>query len=155
MAIETKQFTVGEDRYEITQLGALAARRVFARVGQILSEPLKALANADALSDSVALSAIAGLLEKADPDFIEEISDAFMPTTRVYTDPQTAPKLDRTVFDSHFAGRPMALYLWLGVCLQHNFADFLGGKQLTDLRGALVGFASRSQKVSTGSAGGS
>lgn len=157
MAIETKTFTVGPDRYEITQLGALKGRRLYARVGQVAAGALDALTKAegDGLTLGTVLGALARLLEKADPDFIDELCDTFAETTRVHTKPNEAPKLDRALFDQHFAARPKAIYMWLGVCLQHNFADFLGDGVATNLAGVLARFMPKSPTASTGSSGAS
>lgn len=161
MPIQTKQFTIDGDTYEITQLGAKQGRKIWLKLVQVAAAPLKELSTpGTTLSEATLLAALGAAVESLDEQTAEQLYEAFGETCTLQLANGNAPKLTGVIFDQHFAGRYVPMSKWLWECVRFNFASFLDGTSigsLTDLakRATAVVGASRpiSPQASTGSSG--
>jgi hypothetical protein len=152
---KTESVTINGTKYELQQLGALQARRVLVRLGQVLSAPIARLANIDGGLDLTAIAgAVADALKGLDPDVLDEVCNAFAVASLVVIGPGQKAEL-AILFDDHFAGKTESdMLLWLGHCVRLNYPTFLGGQALTSRLASVVASASQSPTGSTGGSGG-
>jgi len=124
---DTKVHEIDGYRYHVQQLGAKSGRAVLAKLLGILGP---------AADSQEPIARLAEKLTDADLDYL---CDVFGKATQVEnTDKPGAMLRVCDVFDDHFAGRYGAMLRWLWVCLETNYADFLG--ELSKI-GARVGAA--------------
>ena len=161
MGLQTTTVEIDGHEYEITQLGALEARIVQARLGSLLGPAADALAKAERLDETAIAVAFKAVVGSLTPEVFVDLTDRFMATTRVRTgvndagQPTWARLSDhsRQVFDQHFAGRMLAMDRWIWQCIRLNFADFLGEAGITSLLEAAAASRFGSPEKSTGSSG--
>ena len=141
--------------YEVTQLGAMDGKRLYAQVlkialpalgaafkGQNLSEASQADVASMAL-DEVATT-LAGSLDGLDP-MIETLARTTDITGPGFGD-AGAPLMKN--FDDHFAGRYAAMTKWLMFALKVNLLDFFDGKaSVANMLAGLVAKASPSPTI--------
>lgn len=123
---EQKERLIGNNTYQVTQLGAVQGSKIFVRVAKLLG-PLILSKGSDI---SAAMSAVT-------EDDLTYLCDVFGPMTIV-----GGRVLDKQFFDIHFVANYKEMFLWLAFCLEVNYGDFLKGSAL----GALV--AGQAQGVS-------
>lgn len=133
MARKTKTVTVGEDTYQLTQLGAVEAHDLYndlvAALGPKLKELVPQLAELAKLEElpAVQVGLLVVELKTAIPKaLMRELRSAFMRTTRVDKGGVFLDLGAGDIFDQHFAGRMGAIDQWMVECAKHNFAGFLG-----------------------------
>lgn len=117
---KTESKVIGGITFEVTQLGALKASKVFFRL-------LKVLGPAFASKD------IGKLFSLVTEDDLDYFINAFSETTFVKGAPQASMKngpLNQT-FDFVFVGAMKDMMEWLLFCIQLNFSDFLKGGAAT------------------------
>jgi hypothetical protein len=168
MGIETDDFTIGEDTYRVSQLGAKRGRKALVRLVKAAGPVLgAAAAHAGDLGEIKGLGDIkVELIGRAISEFTNQLSEAdvdhfcdlFAPLTLVKvpdTDDDWVP-LDKS-FDQHFAGRYGQMLEWLWTCIRFNFLGFtsaLGsGKAERMLETMMAAFKSTSPRTSTSSSG--
>ncbi len=155
-----KSFEIDGHDYKATMLGALAGRRLWLKLLHVLAGPLKELASHGTLDQKAGVGAIASLLDALDEGTAEELYEVFGKSCRVRNG-ERWPQLEGVVFDTHFAGRYVAMTKWLGEMIAFNFASFLGDMSLGSITAlmakatAKAGTASTSPKDSTGTSGAS
>lgn len=115
----TEKREIQGSTYEVTQLGAITGSKVFVRV-------LKLLGPVFTTKDT------SKLFEALHEEDLTYLCNTFAPLTMV----QGQGQLDK-IFDVHFTGRYMAMLQWLFFNLELNFGDFLKGKGLGDVLGAV------------------
>jgi hypothetical protein len=136
MSRETCTVDIGGTSYQITQLGAKAARRIELRCARLIVAGLKvpdasAAASGDTAAIEAVLTAVAAGLSDDDLDMVCE---QFAEATKVRLTLQTttgalpsAPVSLSAIFDDHFAGaNHVNMWRWLAMCFKINFASFLG-----------------------------
>lgn len=124
MARTNKTRKIGNHGYEVTQLGAIEGRRVFARLAQIVGGTVAAIAGAGGKVDPV--KAFSSFTENLTPENMDFFCDTFAKFTQVHM-PDGKVLLLKDVFDDHFADNYGELVEWLTFCLEANYASFLGG----------------------------
>lgn len=135
MARRTKELTIGEHQYRLTQLGALAGRKLWLELVQALTSPLEKLAAAGnaKVDDAMLISALGALVNGLDEATLERLCEAFGKSCQVRVADDRGgerwPDLVGPVFDDHFAGDYVGLSTWLGECILFNFLEsfFPGG----------------------------
>lgn len=123
MARKSKEVQVGDLRIRITQLGAVEAPMALARVGRMVGG---ALLNAKD-PEKIAVAFFAGF---SDNDFAW-LRDKFLANSEKLVTVELSnggtreqpQKLRLEEFDGDIGGQ----LSWMVECVQHNFADFLGG----------------------------
>lgn len=149
MPVQTKRVQVDGEEYELTQLGALEGRRLYARMVRLLGPVAAALGRSDKLLEQSLGDAVAAAVEGMDEDLVATLCDTFGKRCRVKAGPDRWPELTGVVFDDHFAGRYLLMTKWLKECLAFNFADFLGGLP-PGLLGAIQGATRSASGQTTG-----
>ncbi len=123
MARVNKTRKIGEHGYEVTQLGAIEGRKVFARLAQLMGGMVGALA---AGGKPNPVDAFKSFAEAMTPEVMDYFCDTFTKVTQIHkTDGKVLFLKD--VFDDHFADNYGEMVEWLTFCLEVNFASFLGG----------------------------
>ena len=123
MARANKVRKIGTHSYEVTQLGAIEGRRVFARLAQIMGGMVGALAAGGKPNPVEAFKSFAEALE---PEVMDFFCDTFTKVTQVHK-PDGKVLFLKDIFDDHFADNYGEMVEWLTFCLEVNFASFLGG----------------------------
>ncbi len=123
MARTNKTKQIGKHTYEVTQLGAIEGRRVFARLAQLMGGMVGALA---AGGKPNPVDAFRSLAEAMTPEIMDFFCDTFTKVTQVHIAGGKVLFL-KDVFDDHFADNYGEMIEWLTFCLEVNFASFLGG----------------------------
>lgn len=123
MSRTNKTKRIGSNGYEVTQLGAIEGRRVFARLAQLMGGMVGALA-AGGKADPV--QAFQSFAEAMTPEVMDFFCDTFTKFTQVHRQDGKVLFL-KDIFDDHFADNYSEMVEWLVFCLEVNFASFLGG----------------------------
>ncbi len=123
MARANKTKTIGTSTYEVTQLGAIEGRRVFARLAQVMGGMVGALA---AGGKPNPVDAFKSFAEAMTPEVMDFFCDTFSKVTQVHKGGGKVLFL-KDIFDDHFADNYGEMIEWLTFCLEVNFASFLGG----------------------------
>jgi len=144
MARTNKTKLIGSHTYEVTQLGAIEGRKVFARLAQVMGGMVGALAVGGKPNPVDAFKSFA---EAMTPEIMDYFCDTFTKVTQVHKDGNKVLYL-KDIFDDHFADNYGEMVEWLTFCLEVNFASFLGGAGGLGalLRKGTVGSGSPSQK---------
>jgi hypothetical protein len=147
--METKTKTIGGHTYQVTQLGALKARRLQVVLLRALGPAMAALVKSDGTEDGLA-KGLAALAQSAREDDLDTLCDVFAGVTKVLIQTQTAngpgtlPMDLAPIFDQHFAGRTLAMDQWLAFSIQVSFSDFFDASA-----GGLAGLFRRAPSAST------
>lgn len=146
MATKTEKFTIGEDTYRITQLGAEVGSDlwddILAAVGSKVTAQLDKISGAlqglgeqglDKEKAQVAIAAVLGpvlldVLATVPKDLKRRWRKLFTETTTVITGAAELNMAEAKLFDQYFAGRYGAMTAWELTCLKHNFLGFLPSK---------------------------
>lgn len=126
MAIQSDKRTIGEHTYRVTQLTALKGRALFTRLVRFLGP-----AAAGALGSRRGLGALdkgalmSDLATRVTDEELGYFCDVLGECTEIIGASGKAERLDRELFDVHFAGRMLDMFKWLQFALEVNFADFL------------------------------
>jgi hypothetical protein len=131
--LESTDVEIDGFTYSLTALDAVKARKVLFKVTAALVPTLQALANAKASPELAVVQAATSLVENLPEATYSEICAVFAQNT-VVTLPDGRKPLLKDVAQFHFSRRLSAEARWLFECCKFNFADFLGGKALGDLR---------------------
>lgn len=123
MARTNKTRKIGNNDYEVTQLGAIEGRKVFARLAQLMGGMVGTLAAGGKPNPVEAFKSFA---EAMTPEVMDYFCDTFTKVTVVHRPDGKAPFL-KDCFDDHFADNYGEMVEWLTFCLEVNFASFLGG----------------------------
>jgi hypothetical protein len=141
MGRSTDTIVLGEKTYSVTQLPAMRAMRLQARLlavfGPALSQlvaglkDVKSLARMDVSLIAPALGgAVESLMKRLTPEeaeaLVRELLIGATVTVRVDGKPDRQAELLKLV-DEEFRGRLLDLYALLGFALQVNYADFIEG----------------------------
>ena len=126
---QEKLVTIDGHEYNIRQLGALEGRRLWLKLLQVLAAPLKSLAGAGKFDEATLAQALAAVVENLDDRTAEELYEVFGRNCEV-KEGDRWPQLTGVIFDTHFAGRYVAMSQWLGECVVFNFAGFFEGMSL-------------------------
>lgn len=125
--------TIGDTTYRVTQLTAKPARRLFARIVQLLGPGIGSMMEGQPLSMQALLGADMGVgikeITKAlDPEEQEHVIDVLCENkTIARRDGDKWPIMNKEAFDLHFTGRLVDMYKVIGFALEVNYSDFLGG----------------------------
>jgi hypothetical protein len=125
MARQTTTVSIGAYSYEMRQIGAIEGRRLSVLFMRLLSKVAPLLADAKKL-DAEALGALSEILEGIEPEQLEPFWKAFSEHALAKTATSTAVLSDPNVFDAHFAGEPMDMWLFFVESAKFNFGGFLG-----------------------------
>jgi len=155
-----KTLTIDGEEYEITQLGALEARKIWLRILKALAPIVKTLGEAPKLTGEVIAQSLATAIEELSEADVEIMFQAFQRKCTVRVDNRWPSLEAKEIFDTHFAGRMMHMTKWFGECVAFNFAgDFLGEASLASLMAMAkrneATAKSPSPQVSTGLSGAS
>jgi hypothetical protein len=123
MARANKSKAIGNHTYEVTQLGAIEGRRVFARLAQLMGGMVGSIA-AGGKADVV--KGFQAFAESMTPEVMDFFCDTFSKVTQVHVGGGKVLFL-KDIFDDHFADNYGDMVEWLTFCLEVNFASFLGG----------------------------
>ena len=123
MARVNQSKKIGNHTYEVTPLGAIEGRRVFAKLAQLMGGMVGMIA-AGGKADMV--KGFQAFAESCTPDVMDFFCDTFSKVTQVHMPDGKVPYL-KDIFDDHFADNYSAMVEWLAFCLEVNFASFLGG----------------------------
>lgn len=123
--------TIGTKVYQVTPLPAGKGLAVMARCARILGPALGEVPSLASLATS-GPAMLGKLLERVSEADVTALCAAFAEYTQV-GDGQTMVSLARC-FDMHFQGDYLALWDWLRLCFEVNFAPLFDG-----LAGALAG----------------
>lgn len=148
--IETETVEVGENTYQITQLGARQGRRMYHSLVQTvapslrskLEDPKEIVKFAKAVSSiqsdgdgKVPVAEFASLVavvlqavESLPYDLFESLTTEFAKKCKVKQEGLFIDLGAGDLFDQHFAGKYSAMTQWFLACLKVNFADFLPSK---------------------------
>lgn len=127
---------IGDTEYRVTPLGFLDARRVLVRLcnilGPKLSEMLTGTSGGVAAFETTAVNALGDLLRAVSDDDLQFLQESFEKETQIVVDSDRSkvPYLHNAIKAGHFdpqEGRFQDFFLWLGFCLQVNFARFFSG----------------------------
>ncbi len=133
---KTKDFTIGDGQYRITQLGAKEGRKIWLRLVRALTPALEQLASEPQVSDKTLVGALGALLRNIDDETTEALYETFGKTCAVCvvdSKGERWPDLTGPVFDDHFAGNYVAMSQWLGECVLFNFLPFGEGLSIGEL----------------------
>lgn len=106
--------------YRVTQFGALEGRKVLLRLIKSIGPVLMPAAGAKDLA--AALPGIGTALEALKEEDIEYLCDVFARHTEVRVNGKWPQLSD--IFDLHFGGKYLEMFLWLKFCVEVNFSDF-------------------------------
>ncbi len=134
--LKTETRLIGEYEYEVTQLDAVRARRVFLKLSQLVAPVFAEVAAARATSDgkdegqtqAAFITAIAKLSNSMTPEDLDFFCDQFASSTCVVMSDdggkRRAPKLTE-IQKLHFIGERFTdQFAWLAFCLEVNFSSF-------------------------------
>lgn len=140
MARETKTIEISGRKYEIKQLGATSARRLFHRLlrsaGPQLKDKIEEVTEVISsstedkkLDESKAAVQLGGLfidVVQAIPENLEdELFERFLASCRWKQSEDLLVEMNQEIFDDHFAGNVLSQDAWLVECMKHNFLGFL------------------------------
>ncbi len=137
MAKKTETFTVGEDVYQITQLGVEQGGDLYhdllKSVGPTIRKKLgnlqELIQEGDELKTASNVSSfIIEVMENIPKELMREMRAMFKATTNVKVGELFLPLSSGDLFEQKFAGRISAMQSWIITCLRHNFSDFLPSK---------------------------
>jgi hypothetical protein len=145
--MSVKQVTINGNRYHIGRLEHTLALETFVLVmrnlgpgiGEALKDALKGgkgLKDLDLSPDAIGRAVQDVCLRLSAADAIA-VGQAFGTVCTVIPAGPKPAKLDLSnvkVYERHFAGRLGEWFQWVGVCMQHNYADFL--ELLTSAKGS-------------------
>ncbi len=114
---------IGTNGYEVTQLGAVEGRRVFARLTQLMGGMVGTIAGGGKADLAKGFESFAAAIS---PDVMDYFCDTFTKVTQVHR-PDGKTLFLKDIFDDHFADNYSEMVEWLVFCLEVNFASFLGG----------------------------
>ena len=119
--IETKEKVIGDSNYMVTQMTALRAVKMQARIIKLLGPSFAAMVSATDKSnpDSCLPFAISLLTEKLDEKSFESLVLDLMQGVR-----KDGAELSRADIDLEFAGKLNELFLVMQFVLEVNFSDF-------------------------------
>ena len=163
MSIDTRERTIGEHTYRVSQFGAKHGRGMLVRLvklaGPSLGAALSALAQGKLSEFEAALAyalsqGVFELSERLNADEFSSVLDDFAKHTVVVIGDKE-PRLS-DVFDQHFAGRYDAMLQWAGFVVECNYGSFFVGSNgaglLSRLRAVLSASPSPSTSTGTSSA---
>lgn len=143
--LETKEKTIGDCTYRVTQLPAWAAGDVFFRLGKLVAPAIaEVMGDVDkGVTQDKGGAVIAKILDRATSEDFRFLCNAFAPSTSVLLPDGKAPKLS-AIFDLHFVGQRFPdMFSWLAFAIEVNYSGFfdkLGGLQaLVDRAAAAPG----------------
>lgn len=136
---QTKSKDINGVTYNVTQLGATAARKVLIRLARLLG------------AGAANKEPIAGIMSALNDDDIEYLCSEFGKMTTVQMGPNT-PYLN-SIFEEHFAGKTLDMLKWLAFCIEVNFEDFLREAGLTGGEGLSLASKLSFAKTLTGQSG--
>jgi hypothetical protein len=131
--LDTTKVTVDGFEYTLQALDTVKARKVLFKVMGALAPVLQALAKAQSEPEQALAQAASALVEHLPESAYAELCDVFAANTIVELPDGRSPQL-KDVLRFHFSRRLSAEARWLFECCKFNFADFLDGKALGDLR---------------------
>lgn len=119
--IQTKEKMIGESKYMVTQMTALRAVRMQARLLKLLGPSFAAMISASDKSnpDSCLPTAVALLADKLDEKSFENLVLDLMRGVR-----KDGSELTQSDLDIEFAGNLNELFLVMQFVLEVNFSDF-------------------------------
>lgn len=110
---------IGDNKYEVTLLGGLAARDMLVK---LINQYGPAIADLGKSKGDWA--PLAAKLSVADVDYL---CKSFGKLTQVHLQDGRVIVLDQERLDAHFSGAVFEMFKWLAFCLEANFSDFLSG----------------------------
>ena len=122
--IQTKKKNIEGLDVEVTQLPAMRALEVFARLGNMISPAIPHLSGLTLESDAIPL--LGALLRHVDPPVLLSLSKDVLSNTRVLVDGKMIPLSDNDLINLAFNGRLKALVQTIRFALEVNFSDFFG-----------------------------
>ena len=118
--IETKEKAIGQSNYMVTQMPAMRAVRMQARLLKLLGPSFAAMVASDASNpDSCLPAAVSMLVDKLDEKTFETLVLDLMQGVR-----KDGVELTKQSIDLDFAGRLNDLFLVMQFVLEVNFSDF-------------------------------
>lgn len=153
MAVKTEDRTIGAHTYRVTQLTALKARALFARLVRFIGPAAAtALGGGRKLSQLDLGSLLSDLTERVTDEELGYFCDVLGSCSELVGTNGKTVALDREILDVHFAGALLDMFKWLAFALEVNFADFLTELKRTQAAASMaqVRAESKSPLVSTG-----
>lgn len=117
---KTESKVIGDFEYEVTQMGAVQGRKVFARLAKTIGPLLAASAGAKPDLEKI----FGDMLGNIEPELVDFVCDSFAPFTTVTMQDGKKPRLS-DIFDMHFAGNYQDMVNWIMFAMQVNFKTFL------------------------------
>lgn len=158
MAVKTEERRIGDHTYRVTQLTALKARALFARLVRFVGP---AAATAIGAGMKINMSQLGSLLseltERVSDDELGWFAARLGECSYLVGDNGKALQLEPSVVDMHFAGSLLDMFKWMAFALEVNFADFLSELKRTQAVASMVpgNPESKSPSASTGTSTGS
>lgn len=120
---ETKTLTLGAQSYRVTQLGALAGRKVLLRAGRLVGAAIVGQHDVETF--------LRVMLEGISDDDLDFACGEFAKVTTIIQVLQDSKKSTIEIplsdaFDDHFANKYGDMIRWLVFCFKFNFESFLG-----------------------------
>lgn len=158
MAVKTEERRIGDHTYRVTQLTALKARALFARLVRFIGPAAATAIGAGQLPSMGDLGGMLGeLTERVSDDELGWFAARLGECSYLVGDNGKVLQLEPSVVDLHFAGALLDMFKWMAFALEVNFADFLSVLKRTQAAAstAPANQASRSPLDSTGTSTGS
>lgn len=158
MAVKTEDRVIGEHTYRVTQLTALKARALFARLVRFVGPAAATVVGAGRKVSLGELGSILGdLSERVTDDELGWFCDRLGECSYIVGDGGRTQQLERAIIDIHFAGALLDMFKWMAFALEVNFADFLSELKRTQAAASMAQGKpeSKSPQVSTGTSGAS
>jgi hypothetical protein len=166
VSIETRERTIGEHTYRVTQLGTKRGSAMLVKLVKLLGPGCGSFigglgrapsGNSGEWESALALGlgdALHDLATRLDEAQFAAVCDEFAKQTAVVLSAELEPRLS-DIFDDHFAGKYDVMLRWLRFCMEINFSSFFGAGSTTSSTNALMNLlkglsASRFRPVSTG-----
>ena len=129
MGKKTKDVTIGETEYQITQVGGETGDMLLFKIGQALGAAAANVVSAGGGEESLALGMLQAIRYISPADFRSTVQALANSTKVGVRDVDGGGKVNfvklSSVYDDHFAGNYASLTAWLKEALELNFADFL------------------------------
>lgn len=130
MALQTQDRTLGETTFRVTQVPGMDSIGLLARISKLLGPTFAELVRGEKslqklMDEDVSGlgGAIAAFFMDLDPAELQALCAEFAKHCQIKVGEGYVP-LEGTFFDTTFAGRMDLLLLWLGFCVQVNYASF-------------------------------
>lgn len=139
MALTTATREISGKTYRVTQLGTADGLRLFFKLGKLVGPSVAALLRewqGGKINAGTAAGALTEFVAQLEWPDLQEFVKTFAKVSAVALQAEDGERwvpLEKTIDTTAFAGDYLALFQWLGFCLEHNFASFFAGLGATKL----------------------